>query len=91
MTFLDINRFHFIFVGTFFGMKPCGIILFVYELFISESKSQVYGILHDVLSKWGLEEIGNRWLKLTGDFIPALNVASIADTLNIHYLTCYAT
>ena len=45
-------------LGTFFGMKPCGIILFVYELFISESKSQVYGILHDVLSKWGLDKIG---------------------------------
>ena len=39
-------------------MKPCGIILFVYELFISESKSQVYGILHDVFSKWGMEKIG---------------------------------
>ena len=43
-------------------MKPCGIILFVYELFISESKSQVYGILHDVLSKWGLET--NRHVKV---------------------------
>lgn len=34
-------------------------ILFMYELFISESKSQVYGILNDVLSKWGLQEIGS--------------------------------
>ena len=33
-------------------MRPCGIILFAYELFISESKSQVYGILRDVFSKW---------------------------------------
>lgn len=47
----------FVLVGTFFGMKPCGIILFVYELFISESKSQVYGILHDVFSKWRLDSI----------------------------------
>ena len=44
-------------------MKPCGIILLVYELFISESKSQVYGILHDVLSKWGLEKIA-RYVKV---------------------------
>ena len=43
-------------------MKPCGIILFVYELFISESKSQVYGILHDVFSKWRLESIGRLYL-----------------------------
>ena len=48
------------FIGTFFGMKPCGIILFVYELFISESKSQVYGILHDVFSKWGMDKIGRK-------------------------------
>ena len=39
-------------------MKPCGIILFAYELYISESKSQVYGLLHEVLAKWGLHEIG---------------------------------
>ena len=39
-------------------MKPCGIILFAYELFISESKSQVYGFLHDVFTKWELDEIG---------------------------------
>lgn len=39
-------------------MKSCGIILFVYDLFISESKSQVHGILHDVFSKWGMEKIG---------------------------------
>ena len=45
-------------VGTFFGMKPCGIVLCCYELFISESKSQVYGILHDVFSKWDMDEIG---------------------------------
>ena len=37
-----------LFVGTFFGLQPCGFILFVYELFISKSKSQVYGILHNV-------------------------------------------
>ena len=45
--------------GTFLGMKPCGIILFGYELFISESKTQVYGLRHDVFAKWELNEIGN--------------------------------
>lgn len=45
--------------GTFFGMRPCGIILFAYELFICESKSQVYGILHDVMSKWEFNETSN--------------------------------
>ena len=29
-------------------MRPCGFILFAYELFISKSKSKVYEILHDV-------------------------------------------
>lgn len=46
-----VQRKNFRTAGTFFGMRPCGIILFSYELFISESKSQVYGILHDVMSK----------------------------------------
>ena len=45
-------------LGTFFGMKPYGIILFVYKLFISEFKSQVFRILHDVLFKWELNSVG---------------------------------
>ena len=32
-------------------MWPCGIITFIRELFIAESKSQVYGHLHDFLLK----------------------------------------
>ena len=28
-------------------MRPCGIIVLIAELFTSESKSQVYGCLHD--------------------------------------------
>ena len=45
-------------------MRPCGIILFACELFISESKSQVYGILHDVFSKWTFHSTGNVFLVL---------------------------
>ena len=37
--------------GILAGMWPCGIILFVSELFISESLSQVYGILHEFLQR----------------------------------------
>ena len=34
-------------LGILAGMRPCGIILFVSELFIAESLSQVYGCLHN--------------------------------------------
>ena len=37
--------------GILAGMWPCGIIVFVHELFISESLSQVYGILHEFLKR----------------------------------------
>ena len=33
-------------------------VLFIYELSVSESKSQVYGILHDVFSKEELKDTG---------------------------------
>lgn len=39
------------YLGILDGMRPCGIILFINELFISESLSQVYGILHEFLSR----------------------------------------
>ena len=32
--------------GILAGVRPCGIIVFLSELFISESKTQVYGALH---------------------------------------------
>ena len=32
-------------------MRPCGIIMIVSELFISESLSQVYGILHNFFQR----------------------------------------
>jgi len=33
------------------GMRPCGIIVLLAELFTSESKSQVYANLHEFLRK----------------------------------------
>ena len=36
-------------LGVLAGMWPCGIITLVRELFIAESKSQVYGHLHQFL------------------------------------------
>jgi len=38
--------------GILAGMRPCGTILFVTELFISESLSQVYGYLHNYHSSF---------------------------------------
>ena len=34
-------------VGILAGMRPCGVIVLLGELFISESKTQVYGYLHN--------------------------------------------
>ena len=34
-------------VGVLAGMRPCGVIVLLGELFISESKAQVYGYLHN--------------------------------------------
>lgn len=33
-------------VGILAGMRPCGVIVLLGELFVSESKNQVYGYLH---------------------------------------------
>ena len=53
-------------------MPPCGIILFAHERFISESKSQVYGILHDVFSKWKFHSTGN--VSLVLDLLPKIQI-----------------
>lgn len=37
-------------LGILAGMRPCGVIVLVGELFISESKTQVYGYLHQFLA-----------------------------------------
>ena len=37
-------------VGILAGMRPCGVIVLLSELYVSESKSQVYGYLHNYYS-----------------------------------------
>lgn len=37
--------------GILAGMRPCGIIVLVGELFMAESKTQVYGFLHHFFSR----------------------------------------
>ena len=36
-------------IGVLAGMWPCGVITFIREMFNAESKSQVYGHLHQFL------------------------------------------
>lgn len=40
---------NYVYIGVLAGMWPCGIITFVYELYLSESKAQVYAYLHEYL------------------------------------------
>ena len=37
------------FLGILAGLRPCGVIVLLAELFTSESKSQVYAYLHEFL------------------------------------------
>ena len=39
-------------VGILAAMRPCGVIVLVTELFIAESKTQVYGCLHNYLARF---------------------------------------
>ena len=39
----------FILLGILAGLWPCGVITILSKLFVSESKAQVYGHLHNVL------------------------------------------
>ena len=38
--------------GILAGMWPCGIVVLLHELFVAESKSQVYAAVHDLLSSY---------------------------------------
>lgn len=38
--------------GILAGLRPCGVIVFLNELFTSESKTQVYGCLHNYYHKY---------------------------------------
>ena len=42
------------FIGILAGIWPCGVITIIRELFIAESKSQVYGHLHQFLQNTSL-------------------------------------
>ena len=46
------NNLH---IGILAGMWPCGVITLIRELFIAESKSQVYGHLHQFLQNTSLQ------------------------------------
>ena len=49
---LILLQYMFIFLpGILVGMRPCGITLFISELFILKSLSQVYGVLHEFLAR----------------------------------------
>ena len=39
-------------IGILAGVWPCGVIVFVAELFVTESKAQVYGILHNLCQSY---------------------------------------
>lgn len=41
----------FLCVGLLAGIWPCGVITMLSELYVAESKTQVYGALHDYLSR----------------------------------------
>ena len=47
------------FLGISVFEKPCGVVIGVRELFGSESKSQVYGHLHDIIDKEKMDNLGN--------------------------------
>lgn len=39
-------------VGILAGMRPCGVIVLLSELFIAESTAQVYGCLHNYFASY---------------------------------------
>ena len=46
----NYNRYQS-FIGLLAGLRPCGIIVLLAELFTAESKAQVYGSLHEFFRK----------------------------------------
>ena len=51
-------------LGILAAMRPCGIIVFLSELFIAESTAQVYGCLHNYFAKYAAaaKQIGKKEL-----------------------------
>lgn len=54
----------FLIAGILAIAKPCSVIVDVKELYGSESKSQVYAHLHELLSKDEMTDIGRQIYKL---------------------------
>ena len=54
------------YVGILAGMRPCGIIVLLSELFSTESKSQVYATLHEYFRRNSVasNNIGKQTVKL---------------------------
>ena len=48
------------FKGIFAIAKPCSVVVEVKEMFGSESKTQVYAHLHELLQKPSMHSIGNK-------------------------------
>ena len=46
-----VFTFVFFTIGVLAGMRPCGIIVLLSELFFTESKSQVYASLHEYFQR----------------------------------------
>ena len=59
----SLNVF-FLMAGILAIAKPCSVIVDVKELYGSESKSQVYAHLHELLSKDEMTDIGKQVYKL---------------------------
>lgn len=62
------------FLGILAGMRPCGVILFVSELFIPESLSQVYGCLPNYYTLYpnAVQDIGKNatlWIYIATIYI----------------------
>ena len=51
-------------IGILAGLWPCGVVVFVAELFVSESKAQVYGILHNLCQTYpeSTKDIRKLWI-----------------------------
>ena len=58
---LEIGRSIFFCEGCLTFQWPCGIIIKIVEMFNCESKSQVYGHLHNLLMDGNMSEVG-KWL-----------------------------
>ena len=52
------NIYGALYLGVFAGMRPCGVIVLLTELFIAESNTQVYGSLHNYYANHPMQQKG---------------------------------